>query len=352
MPRRSLSSRLWRRLGLVSARDAAAGAERLEKRLDRWEKRADRIAGALDAHQRQAAAIAESLDELKASTTRLEQALEAAGNQLQRLALARKQDLQAVEDVPRLAAELEERAEGIAAHVRRAVSAAAVSCDPFPHLVIEELLPSQLYATLLDTLPPGEFWRSSGQSRDYWEVETDAAPWRTEVVWRFVDRRLVNDMLRPLLEQAFAGHLGPFWRDNFGLDPACVGYHTAEGRLQLRRRGYRLRAHLDPPHAALTGLYYLARPGDDERYGTALFRPSSSIPVKRQGIYYPEDHGIALQNVATVPFRANSLLVWMTSLGPHGADLTAADVPKSLERYTYQFQVVTDDQTRRRIKAR
>jgi hypothetical protein len=101
----------------------------------------------------------------------------------------------------------------------------------------------------------------------------------------------------------------------------------------------------------LSGLFYLARPDDDARYGTTLYRPSIPLPLGRQGIYYPEDHGIALEAVATVLFRVNTLLVWMTSLGLHGADLTAPDVPPSLERYTYQFQFVVDDATRRRIKA-
>lgn len=336
----------------MTSRDAARVAERLARRLERWEKRAGRVTESLDQHHSQTAAIAGALEDLKTSVGRLQQTLDAAAGQLQLLAVARKEDLRAVDAVPGLAAALEQMAGGVDAHLERAMARAAVAADPFPHIVIDELLPAGLYETMIETLPPADFWRSSGRGRDYWEIETDIGPWRTELVWRFVDRRIVDGMLRPRLERAFGGRLAAFWCESFDLDPACVRYRTAEGRLQLRRKGYRLRAHLDPPHAALTGLFYLARPGDDVQYGTALYKPSSPIPVRRQGIYYPEDHGIALENVATVPFRANSLLVWMTSLGPHGADLTADEVPKSLERYTYRFQLVTDDHTRRRIKAR
>jgi hypothetical protein len=159
-------------------------------------------------------------------------------------------------------------------------------------------------------------------------------------------------MLRPRLLQVFRSHLASYWHDAFGVEGDSVRYHTAEGRLQLRRKGYVLRPHLDPPHAALTGLFYLARPGDDPRYGTGLYKPSSPLPLTRRGIYYPEDHGIAVENVVTVPFQANALVVWMTSLGAHGADLTAPDVPESLERYTYQFQFVIDNDTRRRMKGK
>ena len=351
MSARYLLAWFWNRLGLATSVEAAA-AGKLGQRLDRWEKSAGRVTERLDRSQEQTAAIAEALEALKASVETLQQSVETIGDRLQLLATVRKQDLQADGAMPRVVTELEGMADAIEARIERVTAGLTVSTEPFPHVVIDELLPVDLYRTMLESLPPREFWRSSGRGRDYWEIETDVGPWPTEAVWRFVDRRIVNEILRPRLERAFDSHLARFWRDNFDMDPACVRYRIAEGRLQLRRKGYRLRPHLDPPHAALTGLYYLARPGDDARYGTALYKPSSPIPVKRQGIYYPEDQGIAVEHVTTVPFRANSLLVWMTSLGPHGADLTAEEVPKSLERCTYQFQLVTDDETRRRMKAR
>jgi hypothetical protein len=351
MPTRSILGSIWRRLGLVAAADAAASAAKLGKRLDRWEKRADGLAEALGQHQKQTAAVAGAVERLKASIDSLHRSVDEMGGRLQALAIARKQDLQTPDAAVHAARDLEATAGAVEAHVDRALARVRVSTDPFPHVVVDDLLPRELYDTILEALPSREFWRSGGRGRDYWEVETDVGPWRTEAVWRFVDRRIVDEMIRPRLERLFAGHLADFWRDGFGVDPACVRYHVSEGRLQLRGRGYRLRAHLDPPHAALTGLFYLARPGDDARYGTALYRPSRPIPVKRQGIYYPEDHGIAVENAVTVPFQANTLVVWMTSLGPHGADLTADDVPKSFQRYTYQFQLVTDEETRRRIKS-
>ena len=349
---RSLFARLWGRLGIATARDAATRAERFSKRLDHHEKRTKRINEILDQHEQRASAVADTAADLKASVAKLQQAIAAAGDQARLLALARKQDLASLDTVPRLAAELEQCSGAIEAHIEGAIARAVVSADPFPHVLIDQLLPTAFYNRILEALPMADYWRSSGRARDYWEINTDVGPWETEVVWRFVDQRVVDQMLRPRLVETFRHHLADYWRDSFAVDGASVRYHTDEGRLQLRRKGYLLRPHLDPPHAALTRLFYLARPGDDPRYGTGLYKPSSPLPVKRNGIYYPEDHGIALENVAAVPFHANTLLVWMTSLGPHGADLTAPDVPKSLERYTYQFQFVTDDNTRRRVKAK
>jgi uncharacterized protein YoxC len=351
MPPRSLSARLWDRLGLATTRATSADAAGLHKRLDRCDKRAERVRELLEQHHTQIASLTAAVNDLQASVARLSQAVDAAGDRAAVLALARKHDLESIEAVSGMTAELERGAEAIEARVERAVARSVLSIDPFPHVVIDKLLPAEFFRILLEELPPHGCWRSSGRSRDYWEVDSDVAPWRTELVWRFVDRRVVDGMLRPRLVQAFSGYLASYWRDIFGVDPACVRYRTAESRLQLRRKGYQLRAHLDPPHAALTGLFYLARPGDDPRYGTTLYRSSAPYPLRRRGIYYPEDHGITLETTATVPFRANTLLVWMTALGAHGADLTAPDVPKSIERCTYQFQFVIDDETRQRIKA-
>ncbi len=350
MAPRSLSARLWDRLGLATTRTTGADAAGLHKRLDRSDKRAERTRELLDQHLTQIGSLTAAVGDLQTSVARLQQAFDEAGDRAALLALARKHDLESFEAVSGLAAQLDRGAGAIDAHVERAIARASLSLDPFPHVLIDELLPEDVFRTLLDELPPHAYWRSSGRSRDYWEIDSDVGPWRTELVWRFVDRKIIDGMLRPRLVQAFSSHLATYWRDSFGVDAACVQYRTAESRLQLRRKGYQLRAHLDPPHAALTGLFYLARPGDDPRHGTTLYRPSTPFPLRRQGIYYPEDHGITLEAAATVPFRANTLLVWMTTLGAHGAELTGADVPKSIERYTYQFQFVVDEETRRRIK--
>jgi len=344
--------RLWRRMGVATARDAATAAERVARRLERHDKRVDRLREILERQEKHGAAIAESLGDVRASIARIEQAVAEVGEQARMLTLARKHDATALDAARQLAAELEATAGAIDAHVAGTIEHATVSSDPFPHVAIDRLLPPSLYDRVLEVLPPHAYWRSSGEARDYWEIGADVGPWQTEVIWGFIDRRLVNEMLRPRLLDLFRSHLGSFWRDHFGLDPTCVSYYAAEGRLQRRRKGYRLRPHLDPPHAALTGLLYLARPGDDPMHGTSLYRPATPLPVKRQGIFYPEDHGITLESAVTVPFQANRLLVWMTPLGPHGADLTAHDVPKSIERYTYQFQFVIDKDTRRRLRAK
>jgi len=347
---RSIFAAFCRRLGVATSRDVALGAKTLSKQLERLERQLDSVNGTVNQLRRRNDDLADTVATLKTSSAKLQRVIHEANDQTRRLALARTHDFTSLGAVHHLALELEQNHALIAAHIQAAVDRAIVETDPFPYVRFQQLLPESFYDRIVNALPPDDYWRSSGQSRDYWEIETDVAPRETEVIWRFVDRQIVNRVLRPLIVEAFNAYLAVYWRDAFGVDGRTVTYRAAEGRLQRRRRGYLLRPHLDPPHAAMTGLLYLARPDDDPKHGTRFYKPSSPLPFKRKGIYYPDDDGITLEHAVTVPFYPNTLVAWMTSLGPHGADLTASDIPKSIERYTYQFQLVTDDVTRRRIE--
>jgi hypothetical protein len=47
--------------------------------------------------------------------------------------------------------------------------------------------------------------------------------------------------------------------------------NCSDGRIMLRRPGYRIPPHRDPKWGFITCLMYLAREGDDERWGTQLY---------------------------------------------------------------------------------
>jgi hypothetical protein len=54
--------------------------------------------------------------------------------------------------------------------------------------------------------------------------------------------------------------------------------------------------------------------------------------------YYPEADGRRCELVTSVPFRPNSMLVFLNSRGAHGATIPA-DADPTVERYSYQFYV-------------
>jgi len=110
----------------------------------------------------------------------------------------------------------------------------------------------------------------------------------------------------------------------------------------LRRAGYHLDPHRDPKRSMLTCLLYLARSGDSEAHGTQLFRVIDDREASYKQTYYPEADGCRCELVTVVPFRPNTMLVFMNSRGAHGATIPA-DAGDDLERYAYQFYVAPEN---------
>ena len=238
----------------------------------------------------------------------------------------------------------------LVAHIRRAVAAAPMRTDPFPHLVIPDLLPADFYGQLLRAIPAPTFWRDAGYRRENWMIEEDRASRLSETTWRFMHRQIAGKELIPLLLDRFADAIADYWRDTFGLDPSLLDGHYAsdEGRLMLRRPGYELQPHLDPPNAILTFLLYLAQPGDSDTYGTDLYA-SDPLPANRVGILYPAKHGIRIERTTTVPYRANTALAFITPRSVHGAELPDT-VDQRFERVSYQYLAFLDDHARRIVQ--
>jgi hypothetical protein len=299
---------------------------------------------------------------IKQSTEPLEEAVASLSKQLAQLEEQQRATLAALEDVKRLGQSTHVRVvdtnafdEGayhaaIQVHVGTAIGATPMTQVPFPHLVVRDALPAAFYDALLRAMPPPTFWRDAGFRRENWHVDTDHGPVLSETTWRYMHRVVGNQMIMPALLERFRSHIQSYWTDYFGIDAASVDGHyvCGEGRLLLRRAGYKLEPHLDPPRAVLTVLMYLARPGDGDAFGTDIYA-SDPLPVKRVGIYYPGREGLNVRKVGTVPFTPNTLLAFMTATSVHGAELPA-DTDPQFERFTYQLLVMPDDETWRRVR--
>jgi len=233
--------------------------------------------------------------------------------------------------------------DSIAAHLWEAVSTAALVTDPGPHMVIPDLLPAEIYARLLDTMPPPETFDVADKVKANFDPDkTMTAPARSRETWSWFHTDVVDRQLTSLLMDAFRPHLAVAYQSHFGLPLAEVAlnlpHHAFQGRLMLRRPGYRLKPHRDKKSAALTGLIYFARPGDSPEYGTDLFRVLDDRPTAIRKTYYPEDHGARAELARSVPFVGNSALIFMNVPGiAHGAGIPPG-APQS-ERYAYQFYV-------------
>ena len=221
-------------------------------------------------------------------------------------------------------------------HVSAAVGAATLQQEPFPHIVVEPLLPRDVYGRILDAIPPAVFF--AGGRDEHWAVPSGIAPMYSRLVWLFVANTLVGDILHRTLNAKFEAVIRDYVQSFVPalIKQTAITLHPSDGRLMLRRPGYDLEPHRDPKWAFVTALMYLARPDDNEEYGTQLYRVSGDTEAIGGNVHYVERSRCEL--VRTVPFRANSMLVFLNSTGAHGAFIPR-DAPAELERYLYQFRL-------------
>jgi hypothetical protein len=230
----------------------------------------------------------------------------------------------------------------VGAHVRSAIESATMCLEPYEHMVVDNLLPPDLYDLLIESIPPEPFFDYHDPIKRNLRFPMDLGPTLSDMAWGFFDEVVTAQMIRPAVLDRFHEPLQHYYDAIFGEEhrgrandmPLCVN----SGRLMLRRRGYHLDPHRDPKHSVLTCLVYFARPGDDEAHGTQIFSVADDTEADYKQTYYPEQAGHPCTLVKVVPFRPNSLLVFLNSRGAHGASIPN-DAPESLARYSYQFYI-------------
>jgi hypothetical protein len=228
-------------------------------------------------------------------------------------------------------------AERIQAHIDAVFEATPLELDPYPHIVVNGWLPDDVYARIVEAMPAPVFF---AHDRDqHWTVPSGIAPLYSRQVWAFVANRIVGDILHKALNRKFNRVICEYVHSFVPTLPAGMDLtlHPSDGRIMLRRPGYTLMPHRDPKWGFVTGLVYLARPGDSEAHGTQLYRISKDAEAPTSRVYYPDPGSCEL--VKDVPFRANSMLVFLNSIGAHGASIPRDAQPATLERYLYQFRL-------------
>ena len=292
-----------------------------------------RLTADVDRLRRQLAEVSETLAAMSGRQQRLER-------QLAQSAAISRLDVKQRDLIERLPEVLDEAR--VCAHIAAAIAHATVHDDPFPFMVVDNLVPRDVYRLLLRAIPPVEFFGDADPIKQNLRIPFDNGPRLATEVWQFVDHAIAHRTIVPAVTARFANALSRHYDALFGsaLAPRAAGLPQSPsgGRLMLRRPGYRLAPHRDPKRTMLTCLLYLARPGDDEAYGTELYRVDNERESSYTQTYYPEEEGCRCELVHTVPYRPNSMLVFLNGRGAHGAHIPAS-APGGLERFAYQFYV-------------
>jgi hypothetical protein len=245
-------------------------------------------------------------------------------------------------DLARLEQSLD--AHRIVAHVRAAIAGATLHLDPFPHIVVESLFPDDTYRLLLKAVPPPLLFSQRDPIKQNCGLPVDFGPALSLRVWAFVQETIALGTICPAVRERFAVSLADYLDRTFGdRAPTVAGLaqSTSGSRLMLRRPGYTLAAHRDPKRTLFTCLMYLAKPGDNPDFGTDIYRVDDDAEAPYTETYYPQQEGRPCTWLKTVPFRPNSMLIFLNSGGAHGARIPA-DAPPSTERLSWQFYIGPD----------
>jgi len=284
------------------------------------------------------------VDSLKEATRELTSAVESLRIRTEQLATLEQTNWELQEAVEQLPASLD--TESVRGHISRAIANATLELDPFPYLVVEKWLPDDIYKLMIGGLPAPVFFADRDSSKQRLSVPFQMAPRYSRKVWQLITRDVVSSIAGPLLSEKF----GPAIRDyvkTFCPDlPAGVDLtmRTSNGHIMLRRPGYVINPHRDPKWGFVSSLVYLARPGDNESYGTQLYRVKNDEEAPTFKPFYVKESRCEL--IKTVPFRANTMLVFLNSAGAHGASIPADAQPPTLERHLYQFRLGPDTATK------
>lgn len=277
------------------------------------------------------------VDRLERANKDLTEAVETLRVRTEQLLAIERTDWQRHDDLREFESRLD--LERVRAHVTRAIGQATVLTDPFPHLVVDKWLPQDLYNRMIDALPPSVFFADRNQSRQQLAVPFHVAPAYSRRVWQCIANEVVTGMVGPALTERMRPTIREYLGEYCGELPADIDLtlHASNGRIMLRRPGYVIPPHRDPRWGFVTCLVYLAKPGDNEAHGTQLYRVRNDEEAPSDKPFYVEESRCEL--VTSVPFRANTMLVFLNSHGAHGASIPADAKPASLERYLYQFRL-------------
>lgn len=190
---------------------------------------------------------------------------------------------------------------------------------PFPHMVVEDALPREIYARLIAAMPPDGDYAPTGIAGRA-AIVPDAVEHRVAdpegaALWRDVFATMMHDDIGAWLMAKFYDIVSV----RFGLDKPGAGIALRSSvRLVRDGAGFAMRPHTDAPARVISTLVYLPADARRTELGTSFYAPRDTDFDCPGGV----EHDPALfDRVATLPFRPNTLLAFAKTPGCfHGVE--------------------------------
>ena len=246
--------------------------------------------------------------------------------------------------------------------VRAKVEAAEIHRDPFPHVVVEDLLPESLFQQLAETVPPIDYFKQArnGRKADLPIIPTNknflAAPAEFQETWGRLRDAILRDTVAPVLADRFRADVHGKFADLLSPEIAdevmTGGLVSSAGRIMLRKPGYKLGPHTDSAMYAITCLLYFTEAEDESSGALCLFRPERRPELKHVSTYYPdEEEGIDVEVAKVIPIRGNLFVAFVNGRESlHGVRVDP-DQPTNEFRMTYQSHIVLEHDPRKDVRA-
>jgi hypothetical protein len=240
----------------------------------------------------------------------------------------------------------------IGSHVTGAVAAAPLASEPFPHVLIDKLLPENAYDQLVKAIPPRVFFEHLDRNHQEVTVPSDLAPLLSREIWAAFYGRVVTEALVPSLVDKFREPLDRlvcrYWPTHRSVVDANIRLELLMSRILLRRPGYVIKPHRDPGWAFVTCLVYLPPRKAQQFFGTQLCSVRRELEHPSHGALWMDDSDVEV--VKSVQGHPNTALAFVNGTGAHRASIPD-DVASNIERYLYQFQLGPSVASQRRLLA-
>ena len=251
------------------------------------------------------------------------------------------------------AADGQDLADRIRRHIEGRFAAHSIETSPFPHMIVEDFFPDDVYANILAYNPfranEGQEWASRVSSVEvtsrtpyharkhinFHAGDAFDAPPEQRDFWTTLSGIFLGD---DWFERLVFNKYRAFFEIRFGdlvYDEDCFRLFRKEVFLQRHEPGYYIGPHTDVPTRVFTCIFSFAdRPGFEE-YGTELcVHKDRLVRCWGNDHYGPED--FIVRKVA--PYRPNNfLLFFKTRHSFHAVKAITESVPN--QRYGMQFQL-------------